>query len=68
MHEFIEVVQAAELAGLGVYSRAVLARAVTDDPAVVSVRVSVALEAHGYTSCDIEFIDKGGNAVGGMGL
>lgn len=68
MHSFIEAQHAAECVGLAVYARAVLGRAVEDEPGVVSLRLSVTHQSAGLSVIECEVIDSGGNAVGGWSL
>lgn len=61
-------IEAAELAGLGVYARAALATAHEGDTAVVSLRLTVTLQAQGLTVVEGEWCDAGGDVLGGFGL
>lgn len=66
---FIAAVEAAEMAGLGVYARAVLGTARESDPTIVSLRLSAS--AAGGTpaaAIDCELLNERGEAVGGFGL
>jgi len=65
---FEQAAHAAELVGLAVYARAVLARAMEHEPEVVSVRLAVTLDTPGLLVVEGEFIDVSGMARGGFGL
>ncbi len=65
---FEQAAHAAELVGLAVYARAVLARAIDQQPDVVSLRLSCTLDAPGLQVIEAEFIDARGVALGGFGL
>lgn len=65
---FEQAAHAAELVGLAVYARAVLARAIEHEPAVVSLRLSCTLESSGLQVIEAEFVDSTGQAHGGFGL
>lgn len=68
MHAFMQAQHAAEMVGLAVYGRAVLGRAVEDEPEVVSLRLSVTHQGPGLSVIEWELIDRHGMAVGGGGL
>ena len=68
MHAFIQAQHAAEMVGLAVYGRAVLGRAVEDEPEVVSLRLSVTHQASGLSVIEWELIDRNGQAIGGGGM
>ena len=68
MHTFIEAQHAAELVGLAVYARAVLGRAVEDEPEVVSLRFSVTHQSAGLSVIFCELLDVRGTALGGWSL
>lgn len=65
---FEQAAHAAELVGLAVYARAVLARAVEHEPAVVALRLSCTVDAPGLQVIEAEFVDVAGQAHGGFGL
>lgn len=58
----------AELAGLAVYCRAVLARMSVDEPEVVSLRLACTFESPGLSVIEVEMIQRGGMAIGGFSL
>ena len=64
----LEVVSAAELALLGMAARAVLARAISDHPAVQSVRLECVLDPSGGSVLDVVFHDRSGSELSGMSL
>lgn len=64
---FDEAIHVAELAGLAVYARAVLARAVSAEPDVVSLRVACSVTASG-ADVDCELVGATGMALGGFSL
>lgn len=68
MHAFIEAQHAAELVGLAVYARAVLSRAVDDEPGVVSLRLSVTHQSVGMSVIECELINRDDMALGGWSL
>jgi len=68
MHSFIQAQHAAEMVGLAVYGRAVLGRAVEDEPEVVSLRLCVTHQASGLSVIEWEFVGRDGLALGGGGL
>jgi len=68
MHDFMQAQHAAEMVGLAVYGRAVLGRAVEDEPEVVSLRLSVTHQASGLSVIEWELVDRQGMALGGGGL
>lgn len=68
MQHFLEAQHAAEMVGLAVYGRAVLGRAVEDEPEVVSLRLSVTHQASGLSVIEWELVDRQGMALGGGGL
>jgi hypothetical protein len=63
-----EAMHAAELATLAMACRAVLGRAASAEPEVVSLRLTCALESPGVSVIEIELIERGGMAFGGFGL
>lgn len=63
MQTLIDAMQAAELAGVRAYARALLASVQLDDPAVVAV--VIACKAR---SLELELQDDSGHAVGGYEL
>ncbi len=68
MQPFIEAMHAAELAGLAVYGRAVLGRAVADHAGVISLRMEVTHSSEGLAVVEWELIDAADRAVAGGGL
>lgn len=68
MHSLVEAAHAAEFVGLAVYARAVLGRAVSDEPEVVSLRLSCTHQSSGLSVIECELVDRAGNAVGGWSL
>ena len=68
MHTYMEAQHAAELVGLAVYARAVLGRAVEDEPGVVSLRIAVTHQSAGLSVIECEVLDGRGNALGGWSL
>lgn len=68
MHSLAEAMHAAELAGLAVYCRAALARAASDEPEVVSLRLACTFESPGCSVIEVELIERNGIAVGGFSL
>lgn len=68
MDQLIHAMHAAELAGLAVYCRAVLARSSVDEPEVVSLRIACTFESPGLSVIDVELIERNGVAVGGFSL
>lgn len=66
---FVEASHAAEFAVLAMALRAVHARAVSDEPEVLSLRLTVTPDAlPGLAVIELEFVNRAGMAVGGMGL
>lgn len=68
MHSLAEAMHGAELAGLAVYVRAVLARAAVDEPEVVSIRLACTFETPGVSVIEVELIERNGIAIGGFSL
>jgi len=68
VHDFVTAQHAAELAVLRMAALAVLARASADDSEVVSLSLSVASDAFGAPSVDVELQGLGGMPVGGFSL
>ncbi len=67
MQSLDEQLHVAELAGLAVYARAVLARACDDEPEVVSLRLNCEVEGRS-ASISVEPVGASGLALGGFGL
>jgi len=67
-HDFVSAVEAAEMAGLGVYARAVLGTARDGDAEVLSLRLACTYSDAGVSVIECEFVDASGNAVGGFAL
>lgn len=68
MQSFIEAQYAAEMVGMAAFARAVLCRAVDDEPDVVSLRLAVTHQSTGQAVVEWEFIGRSGLALGGGGL
>lgn len=67
MQSLDEQLHVAELAGLAVYARACLARAISDEPEVVSLRLNATADGR-TSSVEVEVIGSDGLAIGGFGL
>jgi hypothetical protein len=67
MQSLDEQLHVAELAGLAVYARAVLSRAISDEPEVVSLRLFATANGH-HADLDVEVIGAQGVALRGFGL
>lgn len=64
---FIEAAHAAEFALAGMALRAIHARAVSDEPEVLSLRLTVTPDAlPGLAVIELEFVNRQGEAVGGV--
>jgi hypothetical protein len=61
-------IQAAELALLRMSLTAALARALADDPEVLSINVSARQGQAGEVDCDVELCGQAGFPVGGFSL
>ncbi len=61
-------VEAAEWSILGMAARAVLARAVADEPEVFSLAVSAALSPSGGVAIEVEFRNRQGAPIAGLEL
>lgn len=68
MESFIEAQYAAEIVGMAAFARAVLGRAVDDEPEVVSLRLAVTHQSAGLALIEWEFIGRSGLALGAGGL
>jgi hypothetical protein len=68
MHSLQDAMHAAELAGLAVYCRAALARAASEEPEVVSLRLACTFESAGVSVIEVELVERNGIAVGGFSL
>lgn len=68
MHSLGDAIAAGEFAGLAAYCRAVLGRAASDEPEVVSLRLSCTLDTPGLSVIEVELIERNGLAVGGFSL
>ena len=67
-HNLDEQMHAAELAGLACYARAVLARAMENEPHVLSLRFTVEADPGSVAPITAEVLDATGLALGGFGL
>lgn len=66
---FIEAAHAAEFALAGMALRAIHARALSDEPEVLSLRLIVTPDAiPGLAVIELEYINRDGMAVGGVAL
>ena len=68
MDHFIDAIHAAELAVFAMSARAILDRAIAEQPDVVSLRVAITHSGSRQPEIEWELINSSGLAVGGGGL